>query len=92
LSPEIVVCCQVENSASDDHSSRGVLPRVACITECDHETSIMRKPWPATGCCKKDEEREVFSLILVRVSLTSLLIIESLIISKELNTVNLTKQ
>ena len=86
------MCCQVEKSASADHSSRGVLPSVACITECVGETSIMSKPWPATGCCEKDEERETFSLILLRVSLTSLLIIGSLIISKELNKVNLTKQ
>ena len=25
-----------------DHSSRGVLPSVACVNECDHESSIMR--------------------------------------------------
>jgi hypothetical protein len=28
-----------------DHSSRGVLPSVVCVTEPDHETSIMRRPW-----------------------------------------------
>jgi hypothetical protein len=27
-----------------DHSSRGVLPRVMCLTECDGESLIMRRP------------------------------------------------
>jgi hypothetical protein len=30
-----------------DHSSRGVLPSVVCLTECDHESSIMRRTWPS---------------------------------------------
>ena len=34
-----------------DHSSRGVLPNVVCVTECDREASIMRRPWPTSGCC-----------------------------------------
>ena len=26
--------------------------RVRCVlTECDHESSIMRRAWPAGGCC-----------------------------------------
>ena len=29
-----------------DHSSRGVLPRVVCLTECDREASIMRRTRP----------------------------------------------
>ena len=29
-----------------DHSSRGVLSSVVCLTECDHESLIMRRPWP----------------------------------------------
>ena len=32
-----------------DHSSRGVLPSVVCLNECDHESSIMRRPWPTGG-------------------------------------------
>jgi hypothetical protein len=47
LSLEIVVCCQVAVSASTDHSSREVLPRMACL-ECDHKASIMRMPWPTS--------------------------------------------
>ena len=87
------MCYQVENSASADHSFRGVLLRVACKTERDRGVSIMRQPWPARGCCDKEEEEgEAFSLIFVRDNFTLLLNIEPLIISKELNTVNLTKQ
>jgi hypothetical protein len=33
-----------------DHSSRGVLPSVVCLIECDCEASIMRRPWPTKGC------------------------------------------
>jgi hypothetical protein len=25
--------------------------RVWCVSECDHEASAMRRPWPTTGCC-----------------------------------------
>jgi hypothetical protein len=33
-----------------DHLSRGVVPSVVCLKECDHETSIMRRPRPTRGC------------------------------------------
>jgi len=92
LSLERAVCCQVENSESADHSSRGVLLRVACIAERDREASVMRWSWPARGFRDKEGGGEAFSLNLVRVNLILLLIIESLIISKALNTVNVTKQ
>ena len=49
LSLVSVVCCQVEVSA--DHSSRGLLPWVVCKTECDRESSIMRRLWPTRGYC-----------------------------------------
>ena len=40
-----------------DRSSRGVLPTVACLTKCDHESSTMRRPWP-TGCsCAKVKKK-----------------------------------
>ena len=61
---------------------------MACITECDRAALIKRRPWRARGCCDKEEGGEEFSFILVRLNLILLLIIESLIISKELNTVN----
>jgi hypothetical protein len=25
--------------------------RVWCVSECDREASIMRRPWPTGGCC-----------------------------------------
>jgi hypothetical protein len=34
-----------------DESSRGVLLSVVCPTECDHETSVIKKPWLSRGCC-----------------------------------------
>ena len=40
-----------------DHSSRGALPSVLRLTGCDHETSIMRRPWPARGCCAMDKHK-----------------------------------
>jgi hypothetical protein len=49
-----VVCCQLEISVSaENHSTRGVLPSVACLTECDHEFSTMRKPWPTRAVATK---------------------------------------
>ena len=33
-----------------DHSSRGILPSVMCLTGCDREASLMRRPWPTRGC------------------------------------------
>jgi hypothetical protein len=33
------------------HSSRGALPSVVCLTECDREASIMWRPWSTTGYC-----------------------------------------
>ena len=32
-----------------DLSSRGVLPSVLCLIGCNHESSIMRRPWPTGG-------------------------------------------
>jgi hypothetical protein len=46
LSLVSVVCRQVENSASDYLSSRGVLPNVSCLTECHLEISTLRRPRP----------------------------------------------
>jgi hypothetical protein len=42
--------CVVRNSylCWVDQSSRGVLPH-SFVSECDHETSITRKPWPNRG-------------------------------------------
>jgi hypothetical protein len=29
--------------------------RVWCVSECDREASIMRRPWPNRGCCAMGE-------------------------------------
>ena len=31
--------------------------RVRCATECDLETSRMRRPWPALGCCVRKKRK-----------------------------------
>jgi hypothetical protein len=32
--------------------------RLWCVTVCDVESSKMRRPWPALGCCTKEEEEQ----------------------------------
>ena len=49
LSLVSVVCCQVEVSAT----GWSLVQRSSTdngVSECDRETSIMRRPWPSTGC------------------------------------------
>ena len=41
------------------HSSRGVLSNVVCLTECEREASIMRRPWTTMGCCAMGDIREI---------------------------------
>jgi hypothetical protein len=43
------VSCVVRSLRWTDHSSRGVLPSVVCLNECDNGTSKMRRPKPTTG-------------------------------------------
>jgi hypothetical protein len=50
LSLVIVVCCQVELSASD-WSFIQRSPTECGVSECNHEASIMRRPWPTRGYC-----------------------------------------
>jgi hypothetical protein len=38
-----------------DHSSRGILPIMVCVTECDREALILRRPWSTRGCCPMDK-------------------------------------
>ena len=42
ISCECNVLCRYRFLRQADHSSKEVLPSVVCITECDHESSIMR--------------------------------------------------
>ena len=44
------MCCQVDILHWADHSSRKILPSVTCLTQCDHEASKMRRPWPTMDC------------------------------------------
>jgi hypothetical protein len=49
LSLVSVVYCQVDVSASDRPIVQG--SSMECgVSECDREASIMRRPWPTTGC------------------------------------------
>ena len=46
------MCCEVGGSLRRaDHSSRGVLPSVVCLFECDCDATIMLRHWPTGGCC-----------------------------------------
>ena len=45
-----VVCCQVEFSASG-RSLVQRSPTECGVSERDHGSSIMRRPWPTGGCC-----------------------------------------
>jgi hypothetical protein len=45
----IVVCCQIEVSASG-RSRDQKSPTDCGVSECDLEVSIMRRPWPVRGC------------------------------------------
>ena len=48
LSVVSVVCCQVVVSASD-RSLVQRSPTECVVSECDHEFSILRRPWPTGG-------------------------------------------
>ena len=56
-----VVCCEVEVSCRADRLFRGVLPSVVCLTECDHESVIMRKSWPTGGVLLHDKIKVIRS-------------------------------
>ena len=45
-----VVCCQVEVSATS-WSLVQRIPTDCGVSECDHESSIMNRPWASRGCC-----------------------------------------
>jgi len=39
-------------------------PTECCMSDCDREASIMRRPWPTIGC-RAMEKRELVSFILI---------------------------
>jgi hypothetical protein len=53
-----VVCCQVEVSASDWSLAQRSLTECG-VFDCDREASIIRRPWPTTGCCAMKKMRPV---------------------------------
>jgi hypothetical protein len=59
LSLVSTVCCQVEASASADHSSRGVLPSVVCVTERDHESSDNEEASVHWHCCAMVKRKRI---------------------------------
>jgi hypothetical protein len=50
LSLVSTACCQVEVSASG-WSLVQSSPTECGVSECDSDSSIMRRPWPTTSCC-----------------------------------------
>jgi hypothetical protein len=42
-----VVCCQVSSALGRSLVQR--IPTACGVSECDRETSIMRRPWPTGG-------------------------------------------
>jgi hypothetical protein len=45
-----VVCCQVKVSASGCSLIQRSLTECG-VSECGHESTTMRRPWPTRGCC-----------------------------------------
>ena len=54
-------CCVLSRRGLFD----GPIPRsekfyqLWCVTECDLETTMIRRPWPALGCCSKNKTKIV---------------------------------
>jgi hypothetical protein len=44
-------CCLLSGRGRADHWSRGVVPSVICLNECDSKVSIRRGPWPTWDSC-----------------------------------------
>jgi hypothetical protein len=36
--------------------------RVWCVSECDREASITRRPWPIRGCCADGKKKKKFGV------------------------------
>jgi len=66
LSVVSVVCCQVEVPALWCSLIQGISTEVMCLTECDSETPIMRRPWPSRECYAM--EKSVFYRVVHEMS------------------------
>jgi hypothetical protein len=51
LSFVIAMCCRSRSMRRADHSSRGFVPSVVCLNECDRVTSLKKGTWPTRGFC-----------------------------------------
>jgi hypothetical protein len=75
-----VVCCQVEVSAT----SWSLVQRSAtecCVSECDGEASIMRRPWSPRGFCVMEIKERTLSLkqkeLMLRAAIKPVICIEA---------------
>ena len=59
ISPVRFVCWQVEVSGSGLSLVRRS-PTKRGVPECDREASLMRRPWPSSGCCAVEIKSHVF--------------------------------
>jgi len=51
------VCCECCVSSGRDLRVELITRPEESHTECDRETSIMRRPWPTRSCCAMEEKR-----------------------------------
>ena len=55
-------CCELWGKGlCDGPTIRPQYYWLRCVTVCDLETSAMRRPWPALGCCTEEEEEEPYT-------------------------------
>jgi hypothetical protein len=52
------VCCQVEVSATGRSLVQGS-PTECGVSECDHESSTMSRPWRTGGCCAMVKKKKI---------------------------------
>jgi hypothetical protein len=57
----IVVCCQVEFSATSRSLAQRSPTECGVSKKCDREASTMSRPWPTGGCCTTGK-KTIFSV------------------------------
>jgi len=62
-----VVCCRVEVSAGG-LSLVQRSPTDCGVSVCDHESSIMKRPWPTWGCCATKKKIYAYTAVTQAVS------------------------
>jgi hypothetical protein len=56
LSPESAVCVSVRDLCDGPIPHPEESYRLWCVIVCDVDTSSMRRPWPALGCCARNKQ------------------------------------